>query len=223
MRSGRYIGVSAGYRLSDEAQWPAQLEDGKAAIRWLHRNGGRYGMDTGRIAVCGRSAGGHLALMLGTTADQPSLEGPVGDQSVSSKVHAAINFFGVTDIPALLEEGGDIDRHETTAPEARLIGGSVQENPDKAKAASPTTYVSPEGVPVLTVHGTADKTVPYPQAKILHRALQKAGVENYLVTIKGGGHENFGNVADGRVWQFLERMLYRRRVRVSTKTIDCRH
>lgn len=209
VKSGRFAGVSAGYRLSSEDKWPAQLDDARAAIRWIHRHGGEYGLDTDRVIVYGRSAGGHLALMLGMTAD--------GRDTV--KVRAVINFFGVTDIPALIGEGGDIDRQDTRAPEAQLIGGLLTEHPDAAKAASPVSYIDKKDVPVLTVHGTDDKTVPYEQAEILHKKLQQAGIENYLVTIVGGGHENFGNVADRRVKAFLKRMLYDKRTRVSTRNI----
>ena len=84
LQTGRYVGVSIGYRLTGEAIWPAQIHDCKAAIRWLRGNAKKHGMDPGKIAVWGSSAGGHLVSMLGATGGVKELEGKLGkhlDQS----------------------------------------------------------------------------------------------------------------------------------------------
>jgi acetyl esterase/lipase len=172
VRSGQYAGVSAGYRLTDEAVWPAQIHDSKAAIRWIRANADKYGLAPQRIAVWGRSAGAHLALMLGFTGDVPELEGDVGPHDdLSSEVSGVVNFYGITDIPALIGQPSDIDRTDPQAPEARLVGGVLPDRPELARAASPLSYVTPDDPPVLTLHGTADRTVPYDQAVRLDRAL----------------------------------------------------
>jgi acetyl esterase/lipase len=217
VRSGHYAGVSAGYRLSSEAPWPAQIHDAKAAIRWVRANGARYGLDTGHIGVWGRSAGGHLALMLGTSGDVPALEGDLGPYpGVSSKVAAVANFFGVSELLAIIGQPSDLDRTRANAPEAMLIGGPLPENREKAKAASPVTYITPHDPPVLTVHGTADSTVPYDQAVRLDAALRKAGVPSYFVTVDGGGHGNFGTAASDRVEAFFDKYLRGKDVAVPT-------
>ena len=74
VQTGKYIGASIGYRLTDEAIWPTQIHDCKAAIRWLRANAERYGGDSNKIMVAGSSAGGHLVAMLGTSGDVPELE-----------------------------------------------------------------------------------------------------------------------------------------------------
>ena len=56
---------------------------------------------------------------------------------------------------------------------------------------SPLTYVRPGLPPIITIHGDADRTVPYPEAVRLHEALAKVNVPNQLVTIPGGAHGNF--------------------------------
>jgi acetyl esterase/lipase len=220
LRSGRYAGVSAGYRLSGEATWPAQIHDAKAAIRWVRANASRYGLDAERIGVLGRSAGGHLALLLGASGDVPELEGDVGGHAgVSSRVAAVANFFGVAELLAMIGPPSDVDRTRADAPEALLLGGPLRENVEKAKAASPLRYVSPNDPPVLTVHGTLDRMVPYDQAVRLDAALRAAGVPSYLVRVEGGGHGDFGSAADDRVAAFFARYLLDEGVEVSTAPI----
>jgi acetyl esterase/lipase len=222
LRTGQYAGVSAGYRLSGEAKWPAQIHDCKAAIRWVRANATKYGLDADHIGVWGRSAGSHLALMLGVSGDVPELEGDIGSyKGVSSKVVAVANFFAVSELLALIGQPGDIGRIRWVAPEAaNLIGGGLRENPEKAKAASPVTYVTPNDPPVLTVHGTKDRKVPYDQAVRLDAALRKAGVPSYFVTVKGGGHGNFGTVADARMKAFFDKYLRGKDVKISTKSLN---
>ena len=80
--TGDFAGVSIGYRLSQEKIWPAQIHDCKAAIRWIHGNAKKYGLDAERIAVWGASAGGHLVAMLGTMMWAPmgyGMDGIGGD------------------------------------------------------------------------------------------------------------------------------------------------
>ncbi len=77
------------------------------------------------------------------------------------------------------------------APEAKLIGGPVQENKDKVQRANPITYVTKDDPPFLIVHGDKDPLVPHNQSEILLDALKKAGVEAILYTVPGGGHGGF--------------------------------
>lgn len=208
VRGGYYAGVSVGYRLSGQATWPAPLHDAKAAVRWVRGNAERLGLDPARIGVWGRSAGAHLALMLGTTGNEPRLEGTLGEhRQQPSRVSAVANFFGPTDLPGLVGAASDIDRRRADAPEARLLGGAVPERLALAREASPLAHVSEGDAPVLTVHGTLDRVVPFGQAARLDAALHRAGVPSYLVTIDGGGHGDFGGSADDRLAALFEREL----------------
>lgn len=223
VRSGRYAGVSVGYRLTRDATWPAQIHDVKAAVRWVRANAERVGLDPDRIAVWGRSAGGHLALMLGTSGDVAALAGDLGPhRGTSSRVAGVANFFGPTELLAEIGQPSDLDRTRADAPEALLIGGPLLEHSDTARAASPVTYVTPDDPPVLTVHGTDDRTVPYDQAVRIDAALRKAGVPSTLVTIEGGGHGDFGSAADDRLEVFFAKLLLGASAEVSTEAIDWR-
>ena len=214
--SGEYAGVSIGYRLTGEAIWPAQIEDCKAAIRWLRANAKKYNLDPDRIGVTGGSAGGHLVAMLGTSGDVSSLEGSVGEHTdLSSKVACVVDQFGPAD---LLTMGGWHDG--PNSPEARLIGGAVQENKEKARAASPITYISKDDPPFMIIHGTNDQVVPYSQSEELLAALNKAGVEAVLIPVEGAGHGNFGTPeVPRRMKQFFDLHLRDRDVTISTEPI----
>lgn len=184
VESGQYAGVSVGYRLTDEASWPAQIHDCKAAVRWIRGNAERYGFDPDRIGVFGTSAGGHLSAMLGTTAGDGALEGRLGKYGgFSSRVTCAVDFFGPTE---LLTMGTWHDN--PGSPESKLVGGTLQETKEVAKQASPITHVRKDAVPFLIVHGTEDTVVPYDQSASFHAVLRKAGVDSTLLKAEGAGH-----------------------------------
>ena len=132
--SGDYAAVSINYRLTNQEIWPAQIHDGKAAIRWVRANAEKYHLDPERIGVIGGSAGGHLVAMLGTSGGDPTLEGDVGPhKGVSSKVVCVVDQFGPSDFLAM---GGNHD--SAGSPESVLIGGALQENKEKAGQPRPS-------------------------------------------------------------------------------------
>ncbi|MBI2480304.1 MAG: alpha/beta hydrolase, partial [Planctomycetia bacterium] len=182
--TGNYAGVSIGYRLTDEASWPAQIHDCKSAIRWIRANAEKYGLDPDRIGVFGTSAGGHLVAMLGTTGDNKALEGDLGKyQNVSSRVTCVVDFFGPTE---LLTMGTWHDN--PGSPESKLVGGTLQETKDVARQASPITHASKDAVPFLIIHGTKDAVVPFDQSVKFHAALKAVGVDSTLLEMSDAGH-----------------------------------
>jgi acetyl esterase/lipase len=178
-----YAVASINYRLSQHAVFPAQIEDCKAAIRWLRANAVKYHLDPDHIGVWGASAGGHLVAMLGTTGGGKELEGPGGNLDQSSRVQCVVNWFGPSDLVTM---AGSHDN--PGSPESRLIGGAVQENKEKARKANPLTYVSKDSAPFLIMHGDRDNVVPLDQSKVLAEALKKAGVAVKLQIVEGNGH-----------------------------------
>ncbi len=178
-----YAVASINYRLSQHAVFPAQIEDCKAAIRWLRANAAKYQLDPRHIGVWGSSAGGHLVAMLGTSGGVKELEGQGGNLDQSSRVQCVVDWFGPSDLATM---GGSHDN--PGSPESRLIGGPVQDNQEKARKASPLTYVSKDSAPFLIMHGDKDNTVPLGQSEVLAEALKKVGVEVNLVVVKGNGH-----------------------------------
>jgi len=183
LASKGYFVASIEYRLSQEATFPAQIEDCKCAIRYLRAHAKKYNIDSDHIGVWGSSAGGHLVALLGTSGDVEELEGKGGWQDQSSRVQAVCDWFGPTDFPKM---GGRHD--DINSPECQLVGGSYTEKADVVRAANPITYVSCDDPPFLIMHGEEDRTVPINQSELLDEALTKAGVEVTFVRVKNAGH-----------------------------------
>jgi len=193
-----YAIVSINYRFTKEAIFPAQIEDVKAAVRWIRAHAEEYSFDPQRIGVAGASAGGHLAALLGTTADIEEFEGDAGNTEFSSEVQAVINFFGPSDLLHLNDPAypTKFDPNSPTSPESMLVGGPLPERRAEARAASPISYVTQDDSPFLIVHGDRDQIVPLSQSLRLHTALEQAGVESTLHVVTGGGHGGFTDNPD---------------------------
>jgi acetyl esterase/lipase len=214
--------VNVEYRLGVAADpttlAPAAVDDCFCALRFVNALPANYNIDKNRIVVTGESAGGHLALSMGIIPESAGLgrecagaaapPAPGGGRGAPPaaapatpvalppvpRVAAVINWFGVTDVPDV------IDGPNRQAAAARWFGDMANAL-EVAKKVSPLTYVRTGLPPVITIHGDADRTVPYPEAVRLHEALVKANVPNQLVTIAGGGHGQFS--AEDRVKIYL--------------------
>ncbi len=186
-----YAVASINYRLSQHAVFPAQIEDCKAAIRWLRANAKAYNLDPERIGVWGASAGGHLVALLGTSGGIADLEGKGGNADQSSRVHAVVDFFGPTDflqMDAHALAGARLKHDSPDSPESRLIGGAIQENVEKVGRANPIKYLTKDAPPFLIVHGEQDPLVPCHQSVLLHEAMKRARSDVTFYKIAGAGH-----------------------------------
>jgi acetyl esterase/lipase len=204
-----YAVASINYRLSQHAVFPAQIEDCKAAVRWLRAHAPEYHLDPDHFAAWGSSAGGHLVALLGTSGGVK--EFAVGENlNISSRVQAVVDFFGPTDFAQMSKyslPNAPFDHDAADSPEALLIGGAVQQNKARAAKASPLAYVSHDTPPFLIMHGNKDNIVPYQQSELLRDALKKAGVSVTLKIVEGAGHGFGGREIDGQVAAFLAQHL----------------
>lgn len=179
-----YAVASLDVRLLPVAGWPAQLEDPRAAIRWLREHAAAYGLDPRRVAIAGGSSGGHVAALVGTTPAP-------ADEQTSSRVQGVIDLYGPSDLltmPPNVPGPGKTDADLAKANGALLLGGIVRDRPDLARAASALYQVSSDDPPFLILHGDADPQVPVEQSRRLHSRLQSAGVRSELVVLPGAGH-----------------------------------
>ena len=187
--------VSINHRSSTDAKWPAQINDVKAAIRYIRGNADKYGLDTSFIGITGFSSGGHLSAMAGTSNGVKTktegkvtvdIEGNLGQYTKeSSDVNAVVDWFGPVDMTRMEKCSTVKDAH---LPEAALIGGNPADNMDMVKLCSPIFYISNSCPNFLVIHGTADNVVPYCQGEYFSKALQSAGKLTEFISVPDGQH-----------------------------------
>ncbi|MEQ8791258.1 MAG: alpha/beta hydrolase [Pirellulaceae bacterium] len=203
--------ASINYRLSGEAIFPAQIEDCKSAVRWLRANAEKYDLDPERFGAMGHSAGGHLTSLLAASGDVKEFD--KGDHlEFSSRIQAACPLSGPTDLlqmDAHAPPGARLKHDAPGSPEARLIGGPIQENKEKAARVNPITYLDKEDPPFLIIHGGDDPVVPVHQAKLLDEALRSKEVECTLKIVEGAGHGVGGPQVNEAITKFFQKHLGR--------------
>jgi acetyl esterase/lipase len=180
--------ASLNYRLLQEAPFPAQIQDCKAAIRFLRAHAAEFNLDPTRIGVWGESAGGNLAALLGTTDRVAELEGT--GHGGQSRIQAVCDWFGPTDMPTLLAHAKTVPPTSPLAKETKTILDLLGETPsaEVQRQASPLAFVSRDDAPFFILHGDQDPLVPLGQSEALCAALRAAGVEASLLVLPGAGH-----------------------------------
>ena len=188
-----YAVAGVSIRSTSQVQFPGQLHDIKAAIRFLRANAQKYNLDAGHIAIMGDSSGGWTAAMAAVTGDVPDLEGSVGTTGQPSTVQAAIAFYPPTnflamDAMALRKCAAPGCHDDAGSPESRLVGCALQTCPEKVRAASPLSYITPADPPIMILHGDSDPLVPHNQGEQLYMALNKACHDAVFLSFPTAGH-----------------------------------
>ena len=177
-----YAAAAVGYRLSDAAKFPAQIEDCKTAVRFLRTKAADYDIDPKRVGAVGFSAGGHLVSLLGVADAKAGYEGKDYPEA-SSRVQAVVNFFGPTDFAAYAD-----DATAQNAFMKQLFGKTYKDDPKAHDKASPVKYVTKDTPPFLFIHGTRDPLVPLSHSKDMAKLLTDAGAKADVIVMDGGGH-----------------------------------
>lgn len=178
-----YVAATVSYRLVPAATFPAQIEDCKAAIRWLRANAEKYRINPDRIGVMGFSAGGHLCCLLGTTSPKDGLEGAGGNPDRSSRVQAVVSYFGPTDFTTRTWSK-DVEENLLVP----FVGAGFDAKPELYRRLSPIVYVTKDAPPFLFFHGSEDPLVRPRQSQALADKLKEAGVPAKVVILEGEGH-----------------------------------
>ena len=193
-----YAVVAVNHRSSREAIWPAQINDIKAAVRFIRANAGKYQLDTTFVGITGDSSGGHLSAMMGLTGGVERysigsqtivLEGSVGEfLDANSKVDAVVDWYGPSVFQKMDSCGSSFSHDAPESPESTLIGGPIQDNDDLCALANPITYIDSSDPSFLVLHGNKDMIVPHCQGVFLHEALERNDVQSDLIIVDGGEH-----------------------------------
>ena len=210
--------VSANYRLSGEAKFPAQIQDVKAAVRWIRANAARYGLNPMRVGAWGLSAGAHLAALLGTSAGVAALTDlSLGNSTMSDRVNTVVtwalpqNFLrldyqlSLDGCPLYAGTG----HNAASSPESQLMGAPIQTISTLVQAASPRTYVGAGDARFLLQHGKLDCTIPWQQsqglAQVLNNALGASQAQlDLFPTARHGGPEFTSATNVARVITYLK-------------------
>ena len=213
-----YAIVSINYRMSGEALFPKNIQDVKAAIRWVKAHAKEYGFNANKIALWGGSAGGNLAALAGTAGDVKELEDlSLGNAGESSRVQAVVDWFGPTNFLLMDEQltvnkNGAANHSEADSPESKVLGKKITEIPELVKQANPENYISKDDPPFLVEHGTKDPVVPVQQSINFSKKIETiAGKQKVILhLLQGAGHgspefETKENL--NRVFVFLDSIL----------------
>ena len=176
--------ASINYRLTDKGQWPDQINDCYAAVRWVRENAKKYNLDDEHVGCWGTSAGGHLVALMGTRTF-------AGKEKTSSRVQAVMDWYGPSELLTMPPNNSGNGRTEADIAQsngAKLLGATVRDVPKLARDASALDNVSRGDAPFLIMHGTADKGVPLVQSEKLDAKLRAHGVESTLLALEGAGH-----------------------------------
>ena len=169
-----YTCVSASYRLTDVAPWPAQQRDVEAAIAWMQANHISLGIDPSKLVLWGNSAGGHMALLLSAT-----LNNAAAASAASRPVAAAIGYYPITVYEAAMGTCWT-----QFCPPMFPGGGSAQQWHE----ISPLTHASANCPPTLLLHGATDEIVVASQSTRYFDALERAKVPVELHIYAGQPH-----------------------------------
>jgi len=212
-----YAVAAVNYRLSDEAKFPAQIFDVKAAVRWLKANAIMYKLNSSKFGAWGSSAGGHLTALLATSSGVTALEDMAqGNSSQSTKIQVAVDWFGPINL-LLMEEmakshGCPARTNLPNSPESLLMGYPIQEKPSQTLTASPISYLSTDDPPMYIQHGKLDCTVSYLQSQLIYDSMKafKPQTDLQLKFLENSGHggnefETSANISG--VIDFLDKYL----------------
>jgi len=203
--------ASVDYRLSPVAQFPAQIHDIKAAIRFLRAKQSDYGYDTRRITISGSSAGGHLAGLVVVTNGSKELEGALGDyRDQSSDVQAIVDYYGASNLLTILKQSTPHGIGVRVPALQLLLGAQPEDAPVLAKLASPLFHVDRSDPPLLLLHGDQDPQMPINQSHELYGAYKEQSLPVRFEVLHGAGHGGgrfYDDYSTGIVVDFLDEFV----------------
>jgi acetyl esterase/lipase len=180
-----YVVASIEYRTTmTGATYRDGVSDVHAAVRYLRANAERFGIDPGRVALWGESAGGYLVSMAGLTGEG------------ESRVQAVVNKFGGSDLTLIASGLDEATVAANSGPNTSLAryvfgpgtGKALEDDADAVREADPASHASGDAPPFLIFHGSDDRIISPVQTAHLHGALRTAGADSTRYLIAGAGH-----------------------------------
>jgi acetyl esterase/lipase len=196
--AGRGFSVAAiTYRLTPKHIFPAQIEDVEQMIAWLRAEAKTLQIDADRIALLGRSAGGHLALL-------------AGYRKVAKGIRAVVDLYGPTDLHWSWANPSNPWVINSPQVLRAFLGGTPKDKKAAYDAASPLLFVDAQSPPTLLVQGGRDELVSFRQSRRLAERLKQHRVKHFLLEIPWATHGLDANLygPSGQLYLYaLERFL----------------
>lgn len=168
---------------------PEIVEDVRRATRYIRHHAGSWGVDPERLGAFGGSAGGHLALMLGTASDGGMTGGEEAFLAETNRIAAVVAYYPPVDLTRMARGAST-----TIDPDQRFPALNFER--ERASEFSPLLHVSADDPPTLLIHGTADELVPHSHSLNMQAALERAGVRNAMILLEGAAHGFQGEHAE---------------------------
>jgi acetyl esterase/lipase len=182
-----YALASIDYRYSTTAVFPAQIQDCNQALEFLYQHAAEYHFDKNRIALIGFSAGGHLASLMGLSANNGVKEFYPAGMKPHFRIKCVLDYYGPSELIALANNPDTAVNNSRNALSV-LLGAMAVDRPDLARKASPVTYIDKNDPPFIIVQGEKDESVPNTQSKLLHAWLGLTGVKSQLIIVPNAPH-----------------------------------
>ena len=191
-----FVCFAIDYRLAPDHKFPAQIEDCRAAVKWIREHAQDYKVDPNRLGAIGYSAGGHLVSLLATTGEPPSDE----NGQVDTRIQVCVAGGAPTDFRWFPDNGKWAEY---------WMGGDLETEKEKFHDASSAAFADGEDPPIFFFNGTADRVVPLVWTKRCYDALKEAGVKTELYTIEDANHMQAAANRDAlaKGYEFLQSVL----------------
>jgi acetyl esterase/lipase len=183
-----WVCVAINYRLAPRATWPAQLLDCKRALAWVRAHIAEHGGDPDYVVVTGGSAGGHLATLMGLTANDPRFQ--PGFEDIDTSVSAMVPFYGVYDWTNRYGQRGRRDGLRRML-ERVVVKQRFADAPELFDQASPMSYIRADAPPALIVHGDLDTLAPVAEARAFVAELRATSHSPVVYAELHGAHHAF--------------------------------
>jgi acetyl esterase/lipase len=197
MAARGYTVMAIDYRHAPRYKFPTQIEDIKTALAFIQQHASEYDIDTQKIALLGRSAGGHLATL-------------IGFQTQVLPIRAIVSYYSPVDLTVGYTDPPSPDPLDTRSILRSFLGGTPKEFPDLYRQASPYNYVKPELPPTLLIYGKRDHIVQSKYGQALHNKLNENGNTSVFIEIPWAEHAFdavFNGVSNQLALYYTERFL----------------
>lgn len=197
MASQGYSVLAIDYRHAPKYKFPVQLEDVKTALSYIQTHADSLEVDRSRIALMGRSAGAHLAML-------------AAYQSDAIPVRAVVNYYGPVNFTKGYYDPPFPDPINTRDVLENFLGGTPEELKELYQQASPINYVRPNLPPSLLVYAGRDHLVKPTFGRQLYAQLRENGDRAIWLEIPWAEHAFdavFNGVSNQLALYYTERFL----------------